>query len=102
MDIKASLLIIIFVQNAQTTRAVVLDLWVPTPLGKVKQPLHRGLLRPLESIDIYMITNSSKISYKVAVKIILWVGLGGGSPQHEELYKTITVIGPLRTTALEL
>ena len=48
-----------------------------------KRPFHRGCLRPLENMDIYItIHNSGKITAsEVAMKIILLLG----SPQHEEL-----------------
>ena len=47
----------------------VLNLWVVTPLANLK--------------NIYiMIHSSANNNYKVATKIILWLGL----PQHEELY----------------
>ena len=38
------------------------------------QPLHRGHLRPLKSIDIYIMIHNT---YEVAIKIILWPGSGG-------------------------
>ena len=53
------------------------------PLGKeVERPSHWQSPRPPEiSVTFTMIRNSSKISYEVATKIILWLG----TPQHEEL-----------------
>jgi hypothetical protein len=41
----------------------------------IKQSFHRGHVRPLENTDIYIsIYNSTKISYEVAINIILWLG----------------------------
>lgn len=46
------------------SRPVVLNMWVVTPY-----PFHRGHLRPLENVDIYIIIhNSRKLQYKIAVK----------------------------------
>ena len=54
--------------NAELSKAVVLNLCVETPLGVVKQPFHRGHLRPpeiQENIDLYIMThNSSKTTVR--------------------------------------
>lgn len=33
------------------------------------------------------------------MKIVLW--LGGGSPEHEDLYSRVSALGRVRTTALD-
>ena len=49
------------------SRAVILNLWVLT--------FHRDHLTPLEYTHIYIMNhNSSKSSYEVATKVILWLG----------------------------
>ena len=61
--------------STNSSKAVVLNLWIMTPFG-IKQPIHRSHLRSLENTDIYiMVHNSSKISYEIATKIILWLVL---------------------------
>lgn len=42
------------------SRAVVLSLWVVDPFGS-QRPFHRGHRRPLESKDIYITIQSSKM-----------------------------------------
>lgn len=42
---------------------------VMTPLG-VKQPIHKGHLRPLKNTDMYNTIQNSKISYEAAMKMI--------------------------------
>lgn len=41
------------------SRQAILNLWVVTPLG-VKLPFHRGLLRPWENADIYIMIHEGK------------------------------------------
>lgn len=49
-------------RDSLPVRLAVLNLWVVTPLG-VKQPFHRGSLRPSKNTDIYIkIQNSSDIT----------------------------------------
>ena len=64
-------------------KSVVLNLWVVTPLGVSNDPFI-GVEYQISCIsDIYVtIHNSIKISYEVAMKMILCLV----SPQHEELY----------------
>ena len=56
---------------------------------KVDGPFHRGHLRPLENTDIFtMIHNISKISYEVALKIILWWGVVTASMRKFPKYRS--------------
>ena len=48
-----------------------LNLWVTTPLG-VKQPFHRGYISDILHSDSYQ---KQSCSYKVAMEIILWLGV---------------------------
>lgn len=53
----------------------VLNLWAADSLG-LKRPFHRGFLKPSGNTDVYsMIHKSSKVSYDVPMKIILWLGV---------------------------
>ena len=61
-------------KNMVFYKATILNLWVKTLCGS-NDHFHSGCLRPLENTDIYTtIHNSSKTSYEVAMKVILWLG----------------------------
>lgn len=64
-------------QKPLSTEPVVLSLWVLTPLwGCVKRPFHRSCSKTIGKLRyLRTIQNSSKISYEVAMNVILWLGV---------------------------